>query len=84
MYMVVHTFNPSTWIEETEAGESLSLRPIWSMYQVSGQPECIVRPYLINQYIIYFLKTMFLNTQKLGYKRKKICVLIVFIPFVRR
>ena len=34
--MVAHTFNPST--RETEAGESLSLRPAWSTEGVPGQP----------------------------------------------
>jgi hypothetical protein len=34
--MVAHAFNPSTW--EAEAGESLSLRPLWSIELVPGQP----------------------------------------------
>jgi hypothetical protein len=32
---MAHTFNPSTPVEE--AGGSLSLRPVWSIDQVSGQ-----------------------------------------------
>jgi hypothetical protein len=28
--VVVHTFNPSTWEEEAEAGGFLSLGPAWS------------------------------------------------------
>lgn len=34
--MVVHVFNPST--KETEAGRSLSSRPIWSTEQIPKQP----------------------------------------------
>lgn len=33
---MVHTFNPGTW--ETEAGESLNSKRIWSTKQVSGKP----------------------------------------------
>ena len=34
-WVVVHTFNPSTW--EPEAGGSLSLRPTWSTERVLGK-----------------------------------------------
>jgi hypothetical protein len=34
--MVVHAFNPSKW--EAEAGEFLSLRPVWSTEWVPGHP----------------------------------------------
>ena len=32
----MHTFNPST--SEAEAGGSVSLRPVWSIERVPGQP----------------------------------------------
>ena len=34
--VVGHTFNPSA--QKAEAGRSLSLRPVWSAEQASGQP----------------------------------------------
>jgi hypothetical protein len=34
--VVEHTFNTST--QKAKAGESFSLRPVWSTKQVSGQP----------------------------------------------
>jgi hypothetical protein len=36
--VVAHTFNPSTWEAEAEAGGFLSSRPAWSTKWVPGQP----------------------------------------------
>lgn len=35
--MMVQAFHPNIW--ETEASGSLSLKSVWSTYQVSGQPK---------------------------------------------
>lgn len=47
--MVTHAFYSSAW--ESEAGESLSLRPVWCMYWIPGQsgPHTETRPCLNKQ-----------------------------------